>query len=366
MQPSASRPTAHTLPRLRGVNLGGWFSQVDAIEEKDPDHFPGLLGHIDTFVGEADFDRIQAWGFNHVRLPVDWFNVFEEATLKPREEVLVRLDKVIASLTARGLFVLFDLHKCPGHDFHDGTKHAQAFFTDPALREQAKQVWSHLAARYRDNALVVLEVLNEPVAPSTAVWNAVKDEMVAHLRREAPHSILSVGSNLWSNAQEFRELTPCPDGNVLYVVHFYSSIFFTHQFASWMPEEYQKRYPYPGSYDSRHDKHGQLPIEGGVWDRARLEKQLEPVIAFRAKHKAPVICNEFGVFVGGADRASQLRWLDDLTDILGKSDIGFSYWNYKNLDFGMVSQGERLFADYPQYQNADRIDFELVDLLRKA
>jgi endoglucanase len=97
-----------------------------------------------------------------------------------------------------------------------------------------------------------------------------------------------------------------------------------------------------------------------------MAANLEPVKVFRAKYNAPVVCNEFGVYVGGADRESQLRWLTDLTDILRESDIGYSYWNYKNLDFGITSQGERLFQNYERYANPERTDYALADLLRKA
>lgn len=358
--------SVRTLPRLRGVNLGGWFSQVDAIEEKDPDTFPGLLGHLDSFLSASDFNRIRDWGFNHVRLPVDWFHAFDPETIKPNEDVLRRLDKAIDAILACGLGLQFDLHRCPGHDFHEGATKEQTFFSDPKQRENCKKVWSHLAERYGNRDGVILEILNEPVAPSAEIWNAVKDEIVAHIRKHAKRSILAVGSNRWSNPQEFRRLTPCDDDNILYVVHYYSSIFFTHQMAGWMPAPYQRRQTYPGFYEGVADVHGQLPIEAGQWDKDRMTLNLEPVIAFRAKYNAPVVCNEFGVFVGGADRESQLRWLTDLTDILRQSDIGYSYWNYKNLDFGITSQGERLFQNYERYANPERIDHALADLLRKA
>ena len=73
--------------RLRGVNLGGWFSQVDCIQEKDPVGFPGLIPHIETFLNSSDFRRIREAGFNHVRLPVDYFNLFEGENDKPVEQV---------------------------------------------------------------------------------------------------------------------------------------------------------------------------------------------------------------------------------------------------------------------------------------
>jgi endoglucanase len=39
---------------MRGINLGGWFSQIDAIEERDPQKFPGKIAHITSFMGKED------------------------------------------------------------------------------------------------------------------------------------------------------------------------------------------------------------------------------------------------------------------------------------------------------------------------
>ena len=51
---------------MKGLNFGGWFSQIDNIEEKDPKTFPGMMGHIDGFINEQDFQQVKAWGFDHV------------------------------------------------------------------------------------------------------------------------------------------------------------------------------------------------------------------------------------------------------------------------------------------------------------
>jgi hypothetical protein len=93
-------------------------------------------------------------------------------------------------------------------------------------------------------------------------------------------------------------------------------------------------------------------------------EELQPVFRFREMHRVEVACNEFGVFVGGADRDSQLNWMRDFVAVLGEHEIGLSYWNYKNLDFGIISQGEGAFAAYARYQNPDRTDADLVRILR--
>jgi len=63
--------------------------------------------------------------------------------------------------------------------------------------------------------------------------------------------------------------------------------------------------------------------------------------------------------------SAQLRWYDDLLSVLKEMEIGFSYWNYKNLDFGIISIGEGLHENLPQYNNASRINHPVLDVLKK-
>lgn len=350
---------------MRGVNLGGWFSQQDAIEGNDPGTVRSPIEHVRTFLGPEDFRRVKGWGFDHVRLPVDWHVAFEPDGVVPREDVLSVLDLAIDGLLREGLEVILDLHKCPGHDFLDGTRRGQPFFTEPEHRRDCLTVWRHLAGRYGDRPGVLLEILNEPVAPSYEIWNEVQAELVGHVRRMAPRATLVLASNLWNGAPGFEHLQPVPDDNVLYSFHDYAPLLFTHQLAPWVDGEvFRVRRPYPGDYVLPPDAQDRLPLDAGRWDRARLAEHLAPVFRFRERHRARVACNEFGVYVGGPDRASQLAWIGDMLGLFQEHGIGWSYWNYKNLDFGLVSRGERRFAALPQYANPERIDQELVAFLR--
>lgn len=350
--------------RLRGVNLGGWFSQIDDLYSKDPDRNPGLHPHLRTFLGAADFARIREWGFNHLRLPVDYYNVFDRDTLAPDSTALGLLDEAVAQATALGLGVILDLHRCPGHDFFAGTLREQAFFTDPACRRSALQVWAELAPRYAANPLVALEILNEPVAPDAPTWNQVKDEFCAHLRALAPRNTIVVGSNRWNGAAEFASLTPVEDDNILYSFHCYTPLLFTHQRAPWMdfPPLHTTR-DWPVDFGADPGIPTRLHYEFGAWDRERLRTALAAPIAFRARHGVPVACNEFGVYAP-APLASRLNYLEDMITIFREADLGWSYWNYQNLDFGLFSRGEKLHEALPQYANADRLDTAALALLR--
>ncbi|MBR6833210.1 MAG: glycoside hydrolase family 5 protein [Fibrobacter sp.] len=353
--------------RLRGVNLGGWFSQVDCIQEKDPVGFPGIIEHIKTFLGDADFKRIRGAGFNHVRLPVDYFNLFDEGTIKPKEEVFALLDKAIKDILANDLYVILDLHKCPGHDFHLGCSQEQPFFVSADARKDTAKVWSFMAERYSGEPRVMMELLNEPAAADSLVWDKVKDEIFWAIRKHAPKNTIVVGANKWNSAREFKYLTPLDDDNAIYSFHTYTPVTFTHQGAAWINDPFFKiERPWPGDYAAP-EQGGttRLDVEYGKWDKARLQESIQNALDFRAKYDLPVACNEFGVYVQ-VPRKYQLAWMHDFMEILRDADVGYSYWNYKNLDFGLISKGESLHQSLKQYDNPDRLDSELMELLAKG
>lgn len=352
---------------MKGVNLGGWFSQIDAIRQKDPDGFPGDLEHMRTFLGPADFRQIKDWGFDHVRLPMDWSDLFHADPVRPKAEVFALLDRAVEDLLSQGLRIILDLHRCPGHNFEAGLTSDQSFFTNPQERKDCLRVWSVLAERYGSHENVLLELLNEPVAPSSQVWNEVKKELADAIRAQAPKSTLVVGANLWNSAAEFATLEPLEDPNILYSVHFYNPVLFTHQHTPWTPwPEYQISRPYPGTYELPLDSESKLPRDAGRWDKARLAAQLEPVFRFRETYGVQVACNEFGVYMGGPATEHRLAWMRDILDLFAENQVGWTYWNYKNLDFGLISRGEALFQNSPQYQNPERLDRELLALLLRS
>ena len=51
----------------KGVNLGGWISQFAKYDQE----------HFETFITRKDIEYIASLGFDHVRVPVD-YNVLED------------------------------------------------------------------------------------------------------------------------------------------------------------------------------------------------------------------------------------------------------------------------------------------------
>lgn len=349
-----------------GINMGGWLSQIDAIQEKDPDKFPGIDKHMETFIGVGDFANVKKWGFDHVRLPVDSYLFFTEEDA-PLENRLANIDRAVEYAKQSGLKLILDLHECPGHDFSEAAKNPvqKLFSGDDTYIKKTEKIWACLAERYARSSHVLFETLNEPVAPAAEIWNNVKDRLCAEIRRRAPQSTIITGSNLWNSPGTFDSLSPFDDDNIIYSVHFYQPLLFTHQNAPWIDDpEMKTARPYPGDYGPGLVRNHGLPISAGVWDRERLVKEFTPVNTFRKKYNAKIICNEFGVYTP-VELQSQIRWYNDLLSILMEMDIGFSYWNYKNLDFGIISIGEKLHENLPQYNNSGRINQPVLEVLKK-
>lgn len=351
--------------RLRGLNFGGWLSQIDAIEEKDPVHFPGTDRHMDTFITREDFMRQKEWGFNHVRIPID-ADLFFDTHQQPVESRLTVLDRAVTWASDASVKLIIDLHECPGHDFADAADTPiQQLFVDDRYVKKTITIWETLAERYGTHRHVLFEPLNEPVAPDAATWNRIKDPLCRAIRAHAPHSSIIVGSNMWNWPSTFKDLTPVAVDNIIYNFHFYEPLLFTHQHAPWMHEEEIKHeYPYPADYGPGFTRKYGLVHSAGLWNRERILEEIEPVARFGERHGAQITCNEFGVYAP-VPVQHQLHWLRDFLGLLNEFNIGFTYWNYMNLDFGIISQGEKLHANRPQYTNPERTNYEVLYTLQQ-
>jgi endoglucanase len=91
-----------------GVNLGGWISQYNKFDAR----------HFETFVTKDDICRISDWGFDHIRLPID-YKVVEDGSdpgVYP-ESGFNYLDRCLAWCKDNGIRVIFDIHNAPGYSF---------------------------------------------------------------------------------------------------------------------------------------------------------------------------------------------------------------------------------------------------------
>jgi hypothetical protein len=347
----------YTPPPFSGVNVGGWLSQSPLTPE-----------HLARFITQADFQAMAAAGFNTVRVPFNAALVWDGEALI--EGGVAWLDKAVAWGMELDLQVILDLHEVPGHSFVDAARND--LYSDAAKRKNMARLWKALAGRYlRHGNALLFELLNEAVAPSTAAWVEVAEQVLAAIRDVDERRPVVFGSNLWNAPAGFAELPKLDDPRIVYTFHFYEPHSFTHQGAPWvkwakdLPPQ-----PYPGEpvglrealQSADVQAHAQADHLFHRWDKAALAKMLEPVLAFKNEHQVPVFCGEFGVYLK-APRPDQLRWMQDFCQLLAEHGLGFTYWTWRGMDYGLHDDGGK-WGELEQYKLGKGQDQALLGLLQ--
>lgn len=293
----------------KGINLGGWLSQCDYSKER-----------LDTFITEPDFAQIARWGFDHVRLPID-YNVIQNEDGSMKSDGVARVADAIALARKYGLNIVLDLHKTQGFSFDVG-EHEAGFFENEAYQEKFYAIWECFAARFGgDPEHVVFELLNEITDRSyLAAWKRISRECVRRIRQFAPETLILLGSYDFNSARTVAELDAPYDARVLYNFHLYEPMCFTHQGAHWMTwQDVNARCSYAESGSSE----------------AFFERFLAPALRKAEEEGTELYCGEFGVIDVVAPEEA-LKWFRDLAAVFARHGIGHSLWSYKQMDFGFA------------------------------
>ncbi len=342
-----------------GFNLGGWLSQSPLTDR-----------HAERFIVPEDIHRIAAWGFNSVRLPVDAEWLFQgggRGHLDARRFDFVL--KALGWMKNAGLHVMLDVHETPWHSFARPQQHD--LWLDPdslaAYTRQSVELVSRLKGW---NAPLWIDVLNEPVAKDPSDWHKVLEVLVPALREADPARTLVLESAQWGHVSHLEALADAVGGEGLVLsFHFYEPLFITHQHARWWKEgkPYTEDVPYPGpvpkveEYLSRPD----LPPEtrgkieeqkGRYWDKKSLRELLAPVVGLIRKGFT-LNCGEFGV-IQEAPNATRLNWTRDMLELFAESGVGWHYWTYRAMDFGV--------CDGPYPSDREFLRADLLEILKKG
>jgi len=309
----------------KGVNLGGWLSQCDYSAER-----------LDGFITEPDFAQIARWGFDHVRIPID-YNVIQNADGSMKPEGLARIDRALEWSEKYGLRTVLDLHKTQGFCF-DADEHEEGFFDSGKFQEYFYAVWECFAARYGAlHERVAFELLNEvTLAEYLSAWKRISRECVGRIRALAPETDVLLGSYCWNSARTLSELDAPYDAHVIYNFHFYEPHIFTHQGAYWM--------------DASFDRERRVSYaESGV-SEAWIEDFLAPALEKAAREGAELYCGEYGV-IDVVPPEEAVKWFRDVHAVFERHHVAHSVWTWKQMDFGISDR------------RMDRVREELMGLL---
>ncbi len=330
----------------KGVNLGGWISQFKQYSKE----------HFDTFTTEDDIRRIAGFGFDHVRVPVDYI-VLEDEEGNPREDGYMYLETCRQWCEKYHLNMLIDVHECFGYTFDPLQKtDKKIFFYDEALQERFLKLWDRIATRFKDHTdMVAFEPLNEVVLHEVAdAWNVLLRKYIARMRAIVPDAYLVIGGVCYNSVSTVKYIDIPVDDHIVYNFHCYEPLIFTHQGAFWVEnmdlnfrigypktlKEYQK-----ASESLSKDLAGAILNEGiSEIGPDFFEDIFAPAIEKAVKDNVPLYCGEHGV-IDLAAREDALRWLADIHGAFHKYNIGSALWNYRQMDFGIADISEDEIKD---------------------
>ncbi len=318
----------------RGINLGGYLSQCIHSQE-----------HYQSFIKEDDIRQIREWGFDHIRLPID-YNVLETEAGAIKPEGYGYVSNVISWCKKYSLDAVLDLHKAYGYDFNDaGNLEKNNLFTNEELKQRFIKLWINLAYEYGKYDNVAFELLNEVVEEENAeLWNELIRRTVPVIRGITKETPIIYGGIQWNSAGTLKYLEVPEDDNIIFTFHFYEPLLFTHQRAYWVENlNREMEINYPEAMENYRAQSIALGYQGGAVVTAKSEIMGPEFIremineAVKAAENAGVelYCGEFGV-IDQAPVESTLRWFEDVNQIFREYDIGYAVWTYKEKDFGLV------------------------------
>ena len=318
----------------RGINLGGFLSQCCHEE-----------AHYDEFIKKEDIQQIQKWGFDHVRLPVD-YNVIESDEGIAKKNGYQRIQQVVDWCRECELNLILDLHKAYGYDFNDaGDEERNNLFSSEALQKRFVDLWIEIVKRFGREKHIAFELLNEVVEKENAdAWNKLIKATVLEIRKVNATAPIIYGGIQWNSVKTLKLLEIPDDKNIIFTFHFYEPLLFTHQKAYWVAAMDPKQtISYPDSMEYYQEKSKVLGFQGEVVRLAEskemgvpfIEEMIQEAIDAAANAGVSLYCGEFGV-INQAPVEDTLRWFTDVNTVFEKYDIGCAVWSYKEMDFGLT------------------------------
>ena len=315
---------------MHGINLGGWLSQCVHTKE-----------HYDSFISESDIENIKSWGLDHIRVPVD-YNLVEDEAGNYIEEGFKYIDNVLDWAEKNGLNMVLDLHKTFGFSFDSGEEET-GFFETPAYQ------------KYSDR--LCFEILNEVTEKEYCeIWNDISHKCIEKIRESAPDIKILIGGYYNNSIEALKDLEMPYDENIIYNFHCYEPLIFTHQGGYWVPGMNTE---FRMSIDSSYKQYSEYTaanldryaedLSGYDMDAPLGTEYFERIIgeAVRVAEERNVAlyCGEYGV-INLATAEDSLKWYQMICSVFDKYGIGRAAWSYKKMDFGIIDDHmKEVFSD---------------------
>jgi aryl-phospho-beta-D-glucosidase BglC (GH1 family) len=357
--------------KLRSANWYGFHLDSQVLKGLDRQPLASMIG------------LYKAWGFNSVRLPFS-NQMLYDARPVPDEAVAANpefrgqnplqiMDAVVKAFTDNGIAVILNNHTtssewCCNFD-SNGLWHNEGASTYSQSAEQWVQDWLMLAARYKNNKMVVgADLRNEvrtgkwrntiiPVFPN---WGLGDGNDWALAATDAGNRILAVNPDLliiveginWTGtipllgSGERPHLQPVQARPVNLIVP-NKLVYAAHNYSFTGPNHTGDDKTSPGK-----TRYGQMDAQTL---RDTLDREFGYVLNADQYYTAPVWVSEFGAAANEGDPATR-AWFAELVRYLVDKDLDFAYWPFNHEGYGLVSEDySRNLTDDWRYAELSRL-----------
>jgi len=328
---TGGRDLARHLPRWRGFNLLEKF----------------IKSWGNKPFAEADFAWMAEWGFDFVRLPMDyrcWTDPDEPYTYD--ETILKEIDQAVAYGVKHGVHVSVNLHRAPGYTVARPPE-KRNLWKDPEAQKQFNAQWTMFAKRYkgRPSTQVSFNLVNEPANIEPAIYATVARGAVEAIRAVDPDRLIISDGMQWGHDPVW-ELA---DLGVAQSVHGYLPMPVTHYKASWVNGDRWSEPTWP------------LKEGGKTRDRAWLRDEYFAPWRKLAEKGVAVHMGEWGCF-NKTPHGVVLAWMKDVGELVKDAGWGWALWNFRG-PFGIVDS-ERGDVDYEDW-HGHKLDRKMLEVLRQ-
>lgn len=209
-------PSARGLPRWRGFNLLEMF-------QRDWGNEP---------FRERDFQWISEWGFNFVRIPMDYRIWIKGGDWERFDEgALQRVDRAVAYGRKYGIHVCLNFHRAPGYTVANPPE-ATSLWEDAETQRVCALHWATFARRFRGvpNRNLSFNLLNEPSHVDREKHAQVIRLLVSAIRAEDPNRLIIIDGLDYAQ-HPCEELVPL---GIAQATRGYRPSQLTHYRASWV------------------------------------------------------------------------------------------------------------------------------------
>ncbi len=305
----------------RGVNLTGWFQFGEFQESR--------FGEI---------QQLHDAGANFIRLPIQptLFYASTSSSWQLLKRTLLEAQRV-------GMRVIVDFH--------------------PSLNSQRDMLSGdtkflaligNMAVFLKDYPSALLELQNEPISPVGDTcnpafdWNTIQQGFYQKARAANKNITIILTGACWGGIDGLLKVTPIADQNVIYSLHFYDPMFFTHQGATWTGGDspFLKKIPYPPTPENvaaiipsvmyamptatRKSSIRNALLEYGQsgWNKAKILARLEVAKAWATKNNARLLLGEFGVLKTEAPPQDRVQFMKDVRESAESLGMAVAAWDY--------------------------------------